>query len=549
MKKKLSLLLLCALLSFPGTWMACATAADGFADIKGHWGERVINEVAGAGLMQGMGRNEQGDRIFAPDSLVSRAQAASALAAAFHLNFGEARFVRQPLASDYFDDVNADDWYGGALVLCAFNQVFPAGDRLFKPGQSISRIDMAKAIRKCFIAKNINVPVILMAPIYQDMGDLSQEEQQAVAFTYNAGIMRGADGVFRPHDPLTRAELAQILGSCNKAANWQADIDENSNDREYSASLGQTFVLALPANPSTGFQWDFDNSFDSGVISLLDSWYQASSQVDGIVGGGGVHIWRFKAVGPGSTEIELRYARPWESVQPLKTFKIKVIVPADESRKGSDLFINTRDLKDNGKYMIVDMKVPVITGVRDPAVQAAINQRWLKDAMDFRDSVASGLADYLKDAQEMAMPNNPFGSYSSYETCTLKPGFISMYVDYYQYTGGAHGLTDRMAYNIDLSNGNKVMLGDLFTSGYAYESKINQAIAAAIKSSPEMYFDGAFSGIKENQEYYIKDNHLIIYFQQYEIAPYAAGIPEFSIPLSELSAGLKPDLQKSLSNA
>jgi len=39
-----------------------------------------------------------------------------------------------------------------------------------------------------------------------------------------------------------------------------------------------------------------------------------------------------------------------------------------------------------------------------------------------------------------------------------------------------------------------------------------------------------FQGIAPEQNYYLDGENLFIYFNQYEIAPYAAGIREFKIP-------------------
>ena len=46
-----------------------------------------------------------------------------------------------------------------------------------------------------------------------------------------------------------------------------------------------------------------------------------------------------------------------------------------------------------------------------------------------------------------------------------------------------------------------------------------------------VYKDG-FKGIDEGQNFYIDDNNLYIYFQPYDIGPYAAGFIIFKIPFS-----------------
>lgn len=47
---------------------------------------------------------------------------------------------------------------------------------------------------------------------------------------------------------------------------------------------------------------------------------------------------------------------------------------------------------------------------------------------------------------------------------------------------------------------------------------------------------GEFEGIRPDQDYYIVDNVLVIYFQLYEISPYAAGFPYFPIPLYKIES-------------
>jgi len=57
-----------------------------------------------------------------------------------------------------------------------------------------------------------------------------------------------------------------------------------------------------------------------------------------------------------------------------------------------------------------------------------------------------------------------------------------------------------------------------------------------------MYFEGdmGFKSISDKQDFYLDGDNLVICFGQYEIAPYASGMPEFKIPL----AFLKPNLNE-----
>ena len=56
-----------------------------------------------------------------------------------------------------------------------------------------------------------------------------------------------------------------------------------------------------------------------------------------------------------------------------------------------------------------------------------------------------------------------------------------------------------------------------------------------------MFFDNGndFKGINEKSLYYLDNDNLVIYFQEYEIGPYVSGIIEFKIPLSEFKDNFK----------
>lgn len=127
------------------------------------------------------------------------------------------------------------------------------------------------------------------------------------------------------------------------------------------------------------------------------------------------------------------------------------------------------------------------------------------------------------------------------QNCTL-----SLYFDQYEYAGGAHGLTIRYSDNWDLQASRRMELADFFPHNSNYKElviqTINQQIEAQIAEDSTMYFDNYELLVDNNfkaNNFYLTREGLIIYFQQYDIAPYAAGIPEFTIPYG-LGGATKP---------
>jgi len=322
LKRFLPLLMVFLMLAFSGTAGAQLSPGD-YIDIHGHWAEQDIEAVSSLGLMNGTGTTDQGFRVFSPEGTVSRAQLASVLQRTFHLDYGQIRFIKQPLASDYYQDVDNEAWYADDLVMCAINNIFPASGN-FCPDRPATRLEIAQAIYRCFNAKGISVPMIMMMPVFEDTDSLSPEDINAIVFVNNTGIMKGNNNFFRPEQNMTRAELAKVVNRCVSLM----AVDESYNGNEYHVQVGQSFIVSLHSNPTTGFVWNIKNAGDEKIISLINNNYLVNNAENqpAVVGQGGQQYWQFKALQPGTTDLQLVYARPWESVQPAQTFNLKVIV-------------------------------------------------------------------------------------------------------------------------------------------------------------------------------------------------------------------------------
>ena len=89
-------------------------------------------------------------------------------------------------------------------------------------------------------------------------------------------------------------------------------------------NVGQSFVIALESNPTTGYTWHED--FDKSVLELLGHEYERSLAGEGLVGAGGTESFEFKALKKGETEITMVYKQGWEggSVGDEYVFKVTI---------------------------------------------------------------------------------------------------------------------------------------------------------------------------------------------------------------------------------
>lgn len=183
----------------------------------------------------------------------------------------------------------------------------------------------------------------------------------------------------------------------------------------------------------------------------------------------------------------------------------------------------------------VQLKIPQIENTKNISLLEKINAELLKDALNFKSEVESIAKENSQEAKKYGLTTTPYAAFSDYKINLNKDNILSLYIDYYQFTGGAHGSTVRKCYNYNLSTGEKLAINDLFKSNAFYKEIINKEIDNQINKNKGIYFPKYFKGISDNQCFSIDKDNLIIYFQQYDIAPYATGIPEFKIPHSKLN--------------
>jgi hypothetical protein len=120
-------------------------------------------------------------------------------------------------------------------------------------------------------------------------------------------------------------------------------------------------------------------------------------------------------------------------------------------------------------------------------------------------------------------------------------------IDRNVYMGGAHNLETRNYYNFDLKTGKVIREEDIFTNNYTSELTkiIKQRIVEESDDINTLYEldESVFwtDSIKPNGNFYITDESINYVFNPYEIAPYAYGDTEVSLPFSYIKKLLKPN--------
>lgn len=140
----------------------------------------------------------------------------------------------------------------------------------------------------------------------------------------------------------------------------------------------------------------------------------------------------------------------------------------------------------------------------------------------------------LIDQQVGNMPTTVEEMLGSYEIKNNQRQVLSLSLSNYTYhSQAAHGMTYIKSLTFDLIKGKLCELKDLFKPGSDYVTRLSAIVQTQIKQRDIPVING-FTVIKPNQDFYIADKVLVLYFQLYDITPYAFGFPMFPISVYDL---------------
>jgi inhibitor of cysteine peptidase len=119
------------------------------------------------------------------------------------------------------------------------------------------------------------------------------------------------------------AQPPQSPGAPQKSASSVVTITDEDNGKDIDLPAGDTLVLRLKSNPSTGYNWAIKG--DPLPLRLVKSSTKKNAQTGHAVGAPVTQEFRLTAVSAGMASLTLEYRRPWEyNVTPAKTFNVKV---------------------------------------------------------------------------------------------------------------------------------------------------------------------------------------------------------------------------------
>lgn len=160
----------------------------------------------------------------------------------------------------------------------------------------------------------------------------------------------------------------------------------------------------------------------------------------------------------------------------------------------------------------INIEYPVVSGLDDAAAE----------------KINALITDHVKRFhKEMAADSYVREAISRYAIHQNEGGLLSLTITQYHYSGGAHGMSYMTGYTFDLATGYLYRFTDLVPPWE--RDRINHTISQAItEQSIPLLQD--FTELKAEPEFYLlPERKAVIFYQLYELAPYAWGFLRFPI--------------------
>jgi hypothetical protein len=208
-----------------------------------------------------------------------------------------------------------------------------------------------------------------------------------------------------------------------------------------------------------------------------------------------------------------------------------------------------RNIAENNKLKLfeIDAEYPEITGGSNPGIakfNLQAKQIVTKSLAEFRKEMLGQTAEDLKFSKQRGISNYMD---ISYDVAYATNDFVSIQFYDDTFTGGAHPNHSSFALNYDLKNGRILTLAELFQPKSNYLKALSDYSIAKLKAQAEEMTDdewltrGAGANAENFRSWNITEKGLMITFDPYQVAAYAAGPQTVLIPYSKLKSILKPN--------
>lgn len=201
----------------------------------------------------------------------------------------------------------------------------------------------------------------------------------------------------------------------------------------------------------------------------------------------------------------------------------------------SDIVSNDSAELSNKAKATISITAPKLTSTTYAENAEVFNELISTEIESFKNEFAQTIATALPED----LPSADYEYQMSYKIHKSSEGVVSVMLTKYSFTGGVHGGTVYKAINFDLNSGMRIDMQ--YVTGVPaeeYTPFLKSNILEKMRNNTDnMYFsteDGVLDDCFDDTQFVITESGITVFFQEYDIAPFAAGAQMFDIPYNEL---------------
>ena len=222
--------------------------------------------------------------------------------------------------------------------------------------------------------------------------------------------------------------------------------------------------------------------------------------------------------------------------------------------------LDFKTTKENLEQVIVKEPSPIDTLIKTEPVQAAAIKASsnVDKHQDFLDILQPNIDNFIQISEELSAlgAKSQLNLYIKPQLVKVDDKVATVLIDASNYVGGAHGSTSQQYINFDVINRRSLNLESVIKREKI--GKFNELVYGKFKNwiaEIDQTLDAktyeSLWPFKVSENFYLDKNQLVLQYGQYELGPYAAGLPRIILPYQELVDVLDPQYlpQKMIDNA
>ena len=196
-------------------------------------------------------------------------------------------------------------------------------------------------------------------------------------------------------------------------------------------------------------------------------------------------------------------------------------------------------------YVLVDANLPHIESL--PQIHSYYQTLW-EDWKAIYELSREDAIRHKADMESMGLEFIPWTVEIQFDVLRNDGVTLSVLRQVYENLGGAHPMISYQAETFDVASQGRLLLGDLFSVAEdAYSARLQDMILAQMDQKETetgvLYYESAreqLMTLLDPMDFALTEDCLLIFYNEYALAPHAAGPQHSYLPLSDLSDIVKP---------